>query len=116
MTTSLPTGDVRSFLDLDRISSGELRRILDIAAELKKNRAVAKASATSSSETDPDPSSSAPLEIESIRTGCTFRIESIFALISAHCASLGTPIPRESAPCWRKTMLKAFTESCGKPP
>ncbi|MCB1544457.1 MAG: ornithine carbamoyltransferase [Methylobacteriaceae bacterium] len=45
MTTSLPTGDVRSFLDLDRISSGELRRILDIAAELKKNRAVAKASA-----------------------------------------------------------------------
>ena len=33
--------EVRSFLDLDRISASELRRILDIAAELKKNRAAA---------------------------------------------------------------------------
>ncbi|MCB1523912.1 MAG: ornithine carbamoyltransferase [Rhodoblastus sp.] len=36
--------EVRSFLDLDRISASELRRILDIAAELKKNRAAAKVS------------------------------------------------------------------------
>jgi ornithine carbamoyltransferase len=36
----------RSFLDLDQISSEELRRILDIAGELKKNRAAARVSAT----------------------------------------------------------------------
>jgi ornithine carbamoyltransferase len=36
----------RSFLDLDQISSSELRRILDIAVELKKNRALARASAS----------------------------------------------------------------------
>ena len=33
----------RSFLDLDQISSAELRRILDIAVELKKNRSAARA-------------------------------------------------------------------------
>ncbi|MDE2364052.1 MAG: ornithine carbamoyltransferase [Hyphomicrobiales bacterium] len=33
----------RSFLDLDQISAEELRRILDIAVELKKNRAAARA-------------------------------------------------------------------------
>ena len=46
MKTSARTGEARSFLDLDRISANELRRILDIAAELKKNRAVAKAAAS----------------------------------------------------------------------
>ena len=35
----------RSFLDLDQISSEELRRILDIAGELKKNRAAARVAA-----------------------------------------------------------------------
>ena len=44
MSASARAGEVRSFLDLDRISASELRRILDIAAELKKNRAAAKAS------------------------------------------------------------------------
>ena len=45
MSTPARTDEVRSFLDLDQISANELRRILDIAAELKKNRAAAKASA-----------------------------------------------------------------------
>ncbi len=35
----------RSFLDLDQISSAELRRILDLAVELKKERAEARLSA-----------------------------------------------------------------------
>jgi len=43
MSTPSRAGEVRSFLDLDRISAGELHRILDIARELKKNRAAAKA-------------------------------------------------------------------------
>ncbi|MCC0003098.1 MAG: ornithine carbamoyltransferase [Methylobacteriaceae bacterium] len=46
MTALVGTQAPRSFLDLDQISSNELRRILDIAVELKKNRAAAKASAS----------------------------------------------------------------------
>ena len=42
MNTHARTDNVRSFLDLDKISASELRRILDIAVELKKNRAAAK--------------------------------------------------------------------------
>ncbi len=40
--TTPPRQTGRSFLDLDQISSAELRRILDIAVELKKNRAAAR--------------------------------------------------------------------------
>ena len=46
MTARVKPGEVRSFLDLDQISSDELRRILGIAVELKKNRAAAKAAAS----------------------------------------------------------------------
>ena len=46
MNAAVRTNEVRSFLDLDKVSASELRRILDIAAELKRNRAAAKANAS----------------------------------------------------------------------
>ena len=46
MNTHARAGEVRSFLDLDKIPASELRRILDIAVELKKNRAAAKVAAS----------------------------------------------------------------------
>ncbi|MFV0281502.1 MAG: ornithine carbamoyltransferase [Rhodoblastus sp.] len=44
MSARVRAGKVRSFLDLDQISASELRRILDIAGKLKKDRAAAKKS------------------------------------------------------------------------